>query len=488
MTKTFGKLSLAIILLALLARLFGIIEYPLHDPTEARYAEIPRLIIETGNWIMPPFDYGVPFWGKPPLTFWLTAISFKLFGYSEFAARLPVFLLACVVLWLSYRFASVILGKEKAAFSSIVLLSTALFFIASGAVMTDMALCLCISLSMTGFWHALNNPQTQQARKWSYLFFVGLGFGLLVKGPIVGVLVLLPLVAWTLIKKQWQNAWQKIPWFKGSAVMLFIAVPWYIIAEIDSPGFINYFLVGEHFKRFVDAGWHGDLYGVAHKHPRGKIWLLWLLASFPWSFIFLGSALSWPFRKNKTIILKDACQGNWHSYLFFWAIAPMVFFTLSGNILYTYVLPGLPAFAMMVSEMLSLRFDNKSMMQSKWLYAGLIIPVVGLIFMAIVWITPEKLTFEKNQQYLVAVFQNTRQSENSQLSYEGERLFSIDFHTQGQAQQIQIDANVIDTLLNNSVEDYLIVQKNNLPKLPDNALKNFELISEYRKYALLREK
>lgn len=166
----------------------------------------------------------------------------------------------------------------------------------------------------------------------------------------------------------------------------------------------------------------------------------------------------------------------------------MVFFTLSGNILYTYVLPGLPAFAMMVSEMLSLRFDNKSMMQSKWLYAGLIIPVVGLIFMAIVWITPEKLTFEKNQQYLVAVFQNTRQSENSQLSYEGERLFSIDFHTQGQAQQIQIDANVIDTLLNNSVEDYLIVQKNNLPKLPDNALKNFELISEYRKYALLREK
>ncbi|MCK5664688.1 MAG: glycosyltransferase family 39 protein, partial [Thiotrichaceae bacterium] len=92
MTNTFSKLSLAIIFIAILARLLGIIEYPLHDPTEARYAEIPRLIIETGNWIMPPFDYGVPFWGKPPLTFWLTAISFKLFGYSEFAARLPVFL------------------------------------------------------------------------------------------------------------------------------------------------------------------------------------------------------------------------------------------------------------------------------------------------------------------------------------------------------------------------------------------------------------
>ena len=488
MTKTFSKLSLAIICIAIVARLFGIIEYPLHDPTEARYAEIPRLIIETGNWIMPPFDYGVPFWGKPPLTFWLTAISFKLFGYSEFAARLPIFLLAGLVLWLSYRFAKVLLGTEKAAFSSIVLLSTALFFIASGAVMTDMALCLCISLSMISFWHALHNPDTQQAKKWSYLFFVGLGFGLLVKGPIVGVLVLLPLIAWVMLEKQWLVAWQKIPWFKGSALMLLIALPWYIIAEIDSPGFINYFLVGEHFKRFVDAGWHGDLYGVAHKHPHGKIWLLWLFASFPWSFIFLGCALSWPLRKNKTITLKNACQGNWHSYLLLWAIAPMVFFTLSGNILYTYVLPGLPAFAMMVTEMLSLRFDSQPIMQSKWLYAGLIIPVAGLLFMGFVWTVPEKLNFEKNQKYLVEIYQHTKHSDNSQLSYEGERLFSIDFHTQGQAERININADTLAELNNNSVEDYLIIQKKYIPKQPNNILANFKLVTVYRKYALLKER
>lgn len=488
MTKTFTKLSLAIIFIAIVARLFGIIEYPLHDPTEARYAEIPRLIIETGNWIMPPFDYGVPFWGKPPLTFWLTAISFKLFGYSEFAARLPIFLLAGVVLWISYRFAKVLLGVEKAAFSSIVLISTALFFIASGAVMTDMALCLCISLSMISFWHALNNPDAQQAKKWSYLFFVGLGFGLLVKGPIVGVLVLLPLIAWVIIEKQWRIAWQNIPWFKGSALMLLIAVPWYIIAEIDSPGFINYFLVGEHFMRFVDAGWHGDLYGVAHKHPRGKIWLLWLFASLPWSLIFLGSALTWPLRKNKTITLKNSCQGNWHSYLLFWAIAPMVFFTLSGNILYTYVLPGLPAFAMMVTEMLSLRFDSKSIMQSKWLYAGFIIPIIGLLFMGLVSTAPEKLNFEKNQKYLVEIFQQNKHSNNSQLSYEGSRLFSIDFHTQGQAKRININANTLAELSNNSVEDFLIVQKSNIPKQPAALLESFEVIAEYRKYALLKEK
>ncbi len=488
MTKTFSKFSLAIIGIAVLARLFGIIEYPLHDPTEARYAEIPRLIIETGNWIMPPFDYGVPFWGKPPLTFWLTAISFKLFGYSEVAARLPVFIIAGVVLWLSYHFAKVLQGAEKAAFSRIVLISTALFFIASGAVMTDMALCLCISLSMISFWHALHNPIALQAKKWSYLFFVGFGFGLLVKGPIVGVLVLLPLVAWVAIEKQWLAAWQKIPWFKGSALMLLIAAPWYIIAEIDSPGFINYFLVGEHFKRFVDPGWHGDLYGVAHKHPHGKIWLLWLFASFPWSFIFLGSLFSWPVRKNKTITFKNACQGSWHSYLLLWAIAPMVFFTLSGNILYTYVLPGLPAFAMLVTEVLCHRFDIKSVMQSKWLYAGFIIPVVGLLFMVLVWTVPEKLKFEKSQKHLVEIFQNDRQSDSSQLSYEGDRLFSIDFHTQGKANRIGLEASSINALSNNQIEDYLMIEKHHLNRLPSEHFKNFAVLAEYRKHALLKEK
>lgn len=486
MTKAFNKLSLSIIFVAIVLRLLGIIEYPLHDPTEARYAEIPRLIIETGNWIMPPFDYGVPFWGKPPLTFWLTALSFELFGYSNFAARLPVFLLAGVALWLTYGIAKVCQNAEKAAFSTLVLLTTALFFIASGAVMTDMALCVCVSLSMISFWQALHNPDSQQANRWSYFFFVGLGLGLLVKGPIVGVLVLLPLIAWTCIEKQWLAAWQHIPWFKGSALMLLIAAPWYIMAEIDSPGFLNYFLVGEHFKRFVDAGWHGDLYGVAHKHPRGKIWLLWLFASFPWSFIFLGSLLSWPWRKNKQATLKTVYQGNWQCYLLLWAITPMVFFSLSGNILYTYVLPGLPAFAIIVTELLCLRFDIKFIKQSKWHYAGIIIPVVGILFMALFWVAPEKLNFEKNQQYLVDIYKQSKLSEDSQLFYAGPRLFSIAFHTQGKAEQIDINTSW-SKMTQNATHDYLIIPISWLTNLSNEQRVQFPVIAEYRKYALLQE-
>jgi len=119
---------------------------------------------------------------------------------------------------------------------------------------------------------------------------------------------------------------------------------------------------------------------------------------------------------------------------------------------------------------------------------GFIIPVIGLLFMSLVWTVPEKLNFEKNQKYLVEIYQSSKHSDNSKLSYVGNRLFSISFYTQGQAEHININASSVAELSNNSVEDYLIMQKNNIPKLPSELLKHFEVIAKYRKYALLKER
>ena len=165
----------------------------------------------------------------------------------------------------------------------------------------------------------------------------------------------------------------------------------------------------------------------------------------------------------------------------------MLFFTFSGNILYTYVLPGLPAFSIMVTELLSHRFDIQPMMRSKWLYASAIIPVMGILFMSILWTAPEKLSFEKNQQYLVEVYQHSRRSEESRLAYVGERLFSIDFYTQGQSEHLDLHSESYKHLIQNTTEDYLITPKNLIPHLPKEMLKHFEVFSEYRKYALLKE-
>ena len=85
----FRRAVLVLIGLLLLARLIGMAVVPLMDTTEARYGETGRIMAELNDWITPWFDYGVPFWGKPPLAFWVTAASFKAFGVSEFTARLP---------------------------------------------------------------------------------------------------------------------------------------------------------------------------------------------------------------------------------------------------------------------------------------------------------------------------------------------------------------------------------------------------------------
>src|SRR3546814_19722372 len=82
-----------------------------------------------------------------------------------------------------------------------------------------------------------------------------------------------------------------LPWLKGLLLTAALSLPWYILAEIKTPGFLDYFIVGEHFRRFLDPGWTGDLYGTAHKQAYGTIWYYWLQASFPWGVLTLIAAL-----------------------------------------------------------------------------------------------------------------------------------------------------------------------------------------------------
>ena len=156
---------------------------------------------ELNDWITPWFDYGVPYWGKPPLAFWVTAISFKLFGVSEFAARLPHLVIALLIVglivWLAAR------RDRNAAVPTLVLISGSfLFFVATGAVMTDIELVLGTTLTMAGFWLALEDtdgPGSKQSDRSTWragmLFFGGLVLGLLAKGPVALVLSGVPIFA-----------------------------------------------------------------------------------------------------------------------------------------------------------------------------------------------------------------------------------------------------------------------------------------------------
>jgi 4-amino-4-deoxy-L-arabinose transferase-like glycosyltransferase len=343
--KTIRWCILALILIGLV-RLLSLGAYPLMDNTESRYAEIGRVMAASGDWVTPTLTDGRPFWAKPPLSIWATAASLKAFGVNEFAARLPYFLLAGGLLALTYSLARSLAGRTRAWLATAILGTCALFFISAGAVMTDMAMVLGTTLAFVGFWRCQSEERNT---RWGVAAFFGAGLALLGKGPVGLVLLGLPILAWCAVRRDLRPL-ARLPWLAGVPVLLLTAVPWYAAAERKTPGFLNYFIVGEHVKRFLDPGWKGDLYGTAHVQPKGMIWAYGLLAAFPWSFVALGNAPRLPGALSRPEV----------SYLVCWALTPLVFFTLSGNILYTYVLPGLPAFAVLLT--LGLRRPDRAAM------------------------------------------------------------------------------------------------------------------------------
>ncbi|MGA7085425.1 MAG: phospholipid carrier-dependent glycosyltransferase [Pseudolabrys sp.] len=143
----------------MLVRLLTLSGYPILDRTEARYAYIGELMVQTGNWITPFFDHNVPLWAKPILSFWLTAASFSVFGINAFAARLPAFLIFISVCWITFALGRGERDKEFGLAAATIFASTSLAFYLGGTVMTDPALMLGIALTMTGFWKAVGQQQ-----------------------------------------------------------------------------------------------------------------------------------------------------------------------------------------------------------------------------------------------------------------------------------------------------------------------------------------
>ena len=158
---------------------------PLLDRSEARYAEIGRVMVATGNWLTPQLEPGKPFWGKPPLHFWATALSLRAFGSSALAARLPSLLGALAVLLVTQRVARRLRGGLVPSLACLVLASSALFYTLAAQVSLDLTLAACTSAALGAFLLAHARARRGAARRWHWLGFLALGAGLLAKGPVV---------------------------------------------------------------------------------------------------------------------------------------------------------------------------------------------------------------------------------------------------------------------------------------------------------------
>ncbi|MFS1526187.1 ArnT family glycosyltransferase [Microbulbifer sp. 2304DJ12-6] len=413
----------------LISRLISMALFPFVDTTEARYAEVARLMADTGDWITPWFDAGMPFWGKPPLSFWAQAASAKTFGLSEIYFRLPALIATILTGFLTWRLAQGYRDDKTSRWSVLIFVSMALPYISAGAVMTDAFLALGITLSLVGFLRTIQGGKSC----WGWLFFLGMAAGLLAKGPLAAVLVGIPIVLGILFGLYRWTVLARLPWLWGSLATLALTLPWYLSAELKTPGFLDYFIVGEHILRFIDPGWSGDLYGNAHSQPKGMIWVFWLWASFPWGILAL-MVLGVRMAGGSARCLNGFWQDKRAVLLLFCALGPLLFFTLAGNTLWTYVLPSLPFSAVLIARQLSGVGRPNTI---KFLYAPTV-AVCPLILLVITLAWSSGLYSVKSEKHLVSYYNQRREAGSSPLLYLGKAPFSARFYSRGTARSIHL--------------------------------------------------
>jgi 4-amino-4-deoxy-L-arabinose transferase-like glycosyltransferase len=462
--------------IALLLRLLTLAAYPLMETTEPRYAEIARKMLETGNWVTPWFDHGVPFWGKPPMSFWGSAATMAVFGVNEFGARLAPFLATLAtlaLLWSWPRGAGT--GRALPLAAGLITVTSLVGFVSAGAVMTDMFMIMGTTLCMVAFWRALQDDSARTPWRWA--FFVGIAIGLLAKGPVATVLTGLALAPWVVLRGAWRATWQRLPWLRGSLLAVVLTLPWYLLAESRTPGFLNYFLIGEHLQRFLVSGWSGDLYGHPHTEPRGTVWWFLLAGCMPWTLLLMAApALLWrqsrtdsPPRPSPVLPAGEAV------YLLCWALATPVFFSMSRNVLPPYVLPGLPAFALLTAILALAAADRAPRLHLAWL-AGLLLPVLVTLGLLLF---PE-LPQARSQRELL---QHWHRGEP--LAYLGPRPFSAGFYSQGQARWLRQPQETAQWL-SSAGPATLVLERSILAGLSAEQLKGWNKVAEHADYIMLR--
>lgn len=460
--------------LLIVVRLVSLGAYPLFDKTEARYAHIGALMLRTGNWITPLIDIDVPFWAKPPLSTWAAALSYAAFGVNAFAARLPSFLFVAGAGTLVYLFGTAVRDRAFGLLATVIFASSGLTFYLAGGVMTDPALMLATTMTVVAFWRSLH----ERSWLWGYLFFVGCGIALLAKGPIGVVLPALAIGAWVLRHNEWRRTWSNLPWITGTLLTLVIAVPWYVLAERRTPGFLQYFVIGEHFSRFVTTGW-GDLYGGVRSLPRGAIWLFGFLATLPWSLL-LPAALLWP-RLRQVLFSRQLVNDPWRSYLLFWNLAPLLFFTFPRAPLITYVAMGLPGFALLLAQLLR----DAGLERGRLVPAGAaLVPIALAVGLLAIRLEPIAARLPV-QADVLALYEARRSGPGYELYYIWEKPYSAEFYSHGRVRLAKDPAEAA-RILQRGGEPYFAVAAKQYGELPPELRASLDVVGERNATLLLR--
>ncbi|HEY6007474.1 MAG TPA: glycosyltransferase family 39 protein, partial [Geobacteraceae bacterium] len=328
------RFDLALLLIVLSVPFFLLLgRLPLIEPDEGRYAEIPREMLLRGDFITPCLNY-VKYFEKPPLHYWLNAISMSLFGENEFAARFPGTLLGLATVLLTYHVGRRLFDRRTGLFAALVLGTSAGFLVQARLNFTDMTLTFCLSAALGCFALASREEEPRQGFYY-YLFYVFAALAVLAKGLIGIVLPGGIIFVYLLCSRRWQLL-RLMRLASGIPLFLLVAAPWFILVSLHNPEFARFFFIHEHFERFLTK-------------VHGRYQPFWFFVPvligclFPWSF-FLPAAVTGIWRQRASRV------GDSRLYLFIWAIIIFLFFSKSNSKLIPYILPVFPAVALLLGK------------------------------------------------------------------------------------------------------------------------------------------
>jgi 4-amino-4-deoxy-L-arabinose transferase-like glycosyltransferase len=304
----------------------------LNEPDEGRYAEIGREMVASGDWLVPHLN-GIPHFQKPPLLYWATAASIRVFGVNEWGARVPSALAAFGVIALTYWIGLMLFDRSTGVAAALVLLSSLEFFGCARLLTPDMFMAFWITAAIA----CLIRFGKGGHRLWAWLFFAAMGLGFLTKGPMAFVVPISAALSWQISRRRGPDP-LRLPWLGGVALMLAIGLSWFIVLSVQNPALLHYFAGDELIQRFASK-----------HHGRSKpFWFFaWVLPAglYPWTF-FLGAML-WH--------LGRGAYRGWRPQpdqwlLIGWVAIPLMILSLSGSKLPTYVLPLFPSMALAIGH------------------------------------------------------------------------------------------------------------------------------------------
>ena len=331
-----------ILAIALAAAWFGTLGIrPLYKADESRYAEISREMVAGGDWITPRLN-GFKYFEKPPLQYWTTAFFFKTLGEKDWVARLWAALTGFAGIFLVFWAGNRLFAPPAGWFAAAVLAGSPLYVLLGQFNTLDMGLSFFLSAAVFAF--ALGHM---------LLFWAACALAVLSKGLIGVVLPLGAIGLYVLVKRDW-SVLRRLRIFSGSLVFLAIAAPWFIAVSVANDEFLRFFFIHEHFERFTTQ---------VHQRYGPPWYFLPILAAgiAPWLLpVLAGWGRS----------LRSKQEFNPELFLGLWALVVLVFFSASGSKLPSYILPMLPALALLAGKYLVGEKNRLMLVQAALVAAG----------------------------------------------------------------------------------------------------------------------